>query len=230
MRGLRIFLLLGVVVMVCFATAPFLVWRASIEPEMGIVQKIFYYHVSAAWVTLMSAVICGGASLIFLFRRGRAWDALAAASGELALVFGAMVLVSGPLWARRAWGVWWTWEPRLTSTLLLWLIFLAYVFLRRYGGAGAPQLAAGLAVLGALDVPIIWWAFKFGSKGEASAGSHPPGREVVRSGLDPSQLRAFLFCLLAFTLLYILLLVLRTRQHRLAQRLDDLYIAAGLEE
>src|SRR5262245_888405 len=122
--------------------------------QQGVVQKIFYYHVSAAWVTLVSAVWCGLASGWFLFTRQEKWDARAAAAGELTLLFATMVLVSGPLWARKAWGVYWTWEPRLSSTLLLWLIFLAYAFLRRYGGVGSNIMSAGLAVLGALDVPV----------------------------------------------------------------------------
>ena len=110
---------------------------------MGLVQKIFYFHVPSAMMMFLSAFVCGIASAVFLFRQPPAADRLAAAAGELTVVFGLIVLVTGPLWARKAWGVWWQWDARLTSSLLLWMIFVAYLLVRRYGGPGSEKLAGG---------------------------------------------------------------------------------------
>ena len=118
------------------------------DGDQGIIQKIFYFHVPAAMMMFLSAFICGTSSAVYLFRGRTAADRVAAAAGELAVVFGMIVLVTGPLWARKAWGVWWQWDARLTSSLLLWMIFVAYLLVRKYGGPGAEKLAAGMAVFG----------------------------------------------------------------------------------
>ena len=124
---------------VMFAVAPFMIERAPYETTMGLVQKIFYFHVPSAMMMFISAFVCGIASAVFLFRRSRGADHVAVASAELVALFGIIVLVTGPLWARVAWGVWWQWEARLTSTLVLWMIFMAYLLLRRYGGPGSDR-------------------------------------------------------------------------------------------
>ncbi|HJU64503.1 MAG TPA: cytochrome c biogenesis protein CcsA, partial [Gemmatimonadaceae bacterium] len=124
-----------------FATAPAVIFWAPYESTMGLVQKIFYFHVPGALLMLALAIFAGVMSAIFLFRK-HAWaDWWARAAVEQTVLFGAMTLVSGPLWARKAWGVWWEWEPRLTSTLVMWVVFIAYLLLRRYGGPGSDKLA-----------------------------------------------------------------------------------------
>src|SRR3990172_11013076 len=114
-------LLLGLAM---FAAAPVLVAWAPYEATMGLVQKIFYFHVPAAMAMLVSAFVCGIASAIFLFSRRPRADRFAVAAAELAALFGLVVLVTGPLWARKSWGVWWQWDVRLTSSLVLWMVFL----------------------------------------------------------------------------------------------------------
>ena len=106
-----------------FALAPVFVAWAPYEATMGLIQKIFYFHVPAAMVMFVSAFVCGIGSVLFLFKGNTRADRMALAAGELVAVFGVVVLISGPLWARKAWGVWWQWDARLTSTLVLWMIF-----------------------------------------------------------------------------------------------------------
>jgi len=148
-------LLLGLAM---FAAAPVLVAWAPYEATMGLVQKIFYFHVPAAMAMLVSAFVCGIASAIFLFSRRPRADRFAVAAAELAALFGLVVLVTGPLWARKSWGVWWQWDVRLTSSLVLWMVFLAYLLLRRYGGPGSDKLSAGLALFGMANVPFVYWS------------------------------------------------------------------------
>jgi heme exporter protein C len=144
--------------MLMFALAPVLIAWAPYEATMGLVQKIFYFHVPAAMAMFVTAVVCGIAGAVFLFRNEARADRVAFAAAELTVIFGLIVLISGPLWARKAWGVWWQWDARLTSTLILWLIFLAYLLLRRYGGPGSAKLAAGVALFGMANVPFVYWS------------------------------------------------------------------------
>src|SRR5512142_2927994 len=132
--------------MVLFAFAPVLIAWAPPERTMGLIQKIFYFHVPSAMAMFVCAFICGIAGAVYLFSNDLRADRVAAAAAELTSVFGVIVLTTGPIWARKAWGVWWVWDPRLTSTVVLWMIFLAYLMLRRFGGPGSSKLAAGIAL------------------------------------------------------------------------------------
>ena len=138
------------------AVSPWIINAAPYESTMGLVQKIFYFHMPSAFLFLIAALISGVYSGMFLFGKKPESDWKAAAAAELALVFGAITLVTGPLWARKAWGVWWVWDPRLTSSLLVWMIFGAYALLRRYGGPGSEKLAAGMALFGMANVPFVY--------------------------------------------------------------------------
>ena len=200
-------LMLGAIYMV-FVYAPD-------ERVMGPVQRIFYFHVPAAIVTFSSVMVLLVASIAYLWTRRAFWDNLSRSATEIGLLFCTVVLITGPIWAKPAWGVWWTWEARLTTTLVLWLILAACLMVRGYAenrDQGA-RLAAVLGIVAALDVPIIykavdWWR-----------GQHPivfgPGK---KEPLAPEMLRTFLFCLLVFYLLYALLLTLRTRVATLEDR------------
>jgi heme exporter protein C len=119
-----------------FAVSPLLIANAPYESTMGLVQKIFYVHLPSALIFLIAAIVCGVASVRFLF--------------------GIITLVTGPLWARKAWGVWWQWDVRLTASLMGWMVAVAYLLLRRYGGPGSDKLAAGLALFGMANVPFIY--------------------------------------------------------------------------
>ena len=205
------------VTILLFGYAPFMIINAPYESTMGLVQKIFYFHVPSAIAMFLSAFIAGIASAIFLFAKKPAADRVALAAAELTIVFGLVVLVSGPLWARKAWGVWWQWDARLTSTLIMWLVFQAYLLLRRYGGPGSDKLSAAVAVFGAALVPFVYWSVNMWRT------LHPTTNVVPT--LDPSMRGPFLFCVVAFLCLYALLLSMRVSLESKRARLEELYLA-----
>jgi heme exporter protein C len=196
--------------------APWLINAAPYESTMGLVQKVFYFHFPSAILFLVSAIVCGIASLRFLFFKKATADAWAVASAELGLVFGAMTLVTGPLWARKAWGVWWVWDPRLTMSLVLFLIFAAYAMLRKYAGPGSERLAAGLALFGMLNVPFIYVSVNIWRT------LHPMTSVVPTL---PTEFGIPLwFCFAAFTMLFVALLNLRATLALQQARVEALYL------
>jgi heme exporter protein C len=203
--------------LVMFAVAPLLIARAPYEATMGLVQKIFYFHVPSAMVMFASAFVCGIAGAIFLFTGRARADRIAVAAAELVAIFGLIVLVTGPLWARKAWGVWWQWDARLTSTLILWLIFLAYLLLRRYGGPGSAKLGAGVALFGLANVPFVYWSVNVWRT------VHP--KTSVVPSLGPGMRGAFWWCALAFMILMVLTLAARVRLELQRAKLDDIYLS-----
>jgi heme exporter protein C len=213
----RAFVPLVFVAMALFASAPLVVANAPFEQTMGLVQKIFYYHVPSAMLLFASAFVCGIASAVHLFRRSAAADRVAAAAGELVVLFGLIVLVTGPLWARKAWGVWWEWDARLTSSLLLWMIFVAYLLVRRFGGPGSEKLAGAMALFGMANVPFVYVSVNYWRT------LHP--KTSVVTTLAPGMRGAFWFCVAAFAILYVLLLTLRTRLEDRQATVEQLYLA-----
>lgn len=196
---------------------------APIERVMGFVQKIFYFHVPAAWSMLLSAPLLALSAVAYLLTRRDIFDRLADAAVELALVFGFMVLVSGPLWGRKAWGVYWVWDVRLTSTLVMMLTLVACKIVRTYAGPNAKTISAGLAVLSVLNALFVWFAVDIWS------GTHPP--KLVNK-LPPEMLHTLFVCLGAFTLAYVVLLWSRLRVGRLASAAEQIQMRAvglGLE-
>ncbi len=182
---------------------------APTEATQGDVQRIFYFHVPSAWVAFLAFFVVFGGSILYLWKKDRKWDILASSSAEIGVLFTTMVLLTGPLWGKPIWGTYWSWDPRLTTTLVLWLIYVAYLMLRAYAGerTKGARMAAVLGIVGFVDVPLIhlsvlWWR------------SLHPLPVVIRAGgpaLPPSMLVSLMVSLLAFTLLYLYLL--RERIH-----------------
>jgi heme exporter protein C len=181
---------------------------APTEAVQGHVQRVFYIHVPTAWISYLAFIIVALASLLVL--RGRdaeRWDRVAGASGEVGFVFATVFLVTGMIWAKRAWGVAWAWDARLTSALVLWLIYGGYVLFRSLNPAGErrARLSAVIGIIGAVDIPIVhfavlWW------------NSAHPAPTVLRPGgpdLPGSMLVTLLVSLVAFTVLFAALLVAR---------------------
>ncbi len=200
---------------------------APVEVVMGIVQKIFYFHVPSAYVMYIGATVCFVGSAWYLATGNLKGDALAHAGGEIAVAFGAIVLITGPLWARNAWGTYWTWDPRLTTTLLALLIYIAYLVLRAFGGDGEAErkFAAALGILGIADMPIIHYSVRKWS------GQHPTVINKGGGGIAPEMVPALLWSLAAFTMLAVVLIWVRARGEILAQRLAstrESAIEAGL--
>jgi heme exporter protein C len=206
-----------------FALAPYLIFFvAPTHQQLGFIQKIFYFHVPCAWAMFLAAFLgaIGGGAALF---RGRAWgDRWVAASAELVLLFGALVLITGPLWAKKSWGHYWVWDVRLTTVLILFLIFVAVLLARRFGGPASLRIAAGLCVFGAADVPLIYLSVKLWRT------IHP--KTTVVSSLPPKMRLAFFVSLGLFTLLFILLFWIRLRLERDRSELDALAVAAAERE
>ena len=200
-----------------FAASPLLIASAPYESTMGLVQKIFYYHMPSAGMFLVAAVVCGIASARYLFGGNPRHDRTAWAAAELTVLFGALALVTGPLWARKAWGVWWQWDVRLTSSLMGWMVAVAYLLLRKYGGPGSDKLAAGLALFGMANVPFIYISVNYWR-------TIHPATSVVPT-LPTAMGVPFWFCFTAFVLLFVLLLKLRVRLEEQNARLDAIYLS-----
>ena len=216
----KLFGILSVIVAAMFAYAPIMIANAPYESTMGLVQKIFYFHAPSGMVMFLSAFVCGIASAMYLFGRRASADRVAIGAAELTVVFGAIVLITGPMWARKAWGVWWDWEPRLTSSLVLWLVFVAYLILRRYGGPGSDRLAAGVGIFGAANVPFVYWSVNVWRT------LHP--KTTVVPTLQAGMREPFWFSFVALAGLYVLILAARARLERRRDELDALYLS--LEE
>lgn len=203
--------------LVMLGGAPLVVANAPAEATMGVVSKIFYFHVPAALLALSSSIVCGLASLVYLTNRRPAADRVALAAAELVVLFGLIMLVTGPLWARKAWGVWWVWEPRLVMALVMWMIFVAYLLLRRFGGPGAEVLAAAVGLFGMAVTPFVYWSVNLWRT------MHPTTN--VLPTLPGSMARPFWYCAAALTCLYVGLLLTRIRLGRAEAALEDAYLA-----
>jgi heme exporter protein C len=203
-----------------YAVAIHLVFLSTpLEARMGIVQKIFYFHVPSAYGMYLGAIACFVGSCGYLLRPTDGRDALARAGAQAAVVFGLIVLVTGPLWGRKAWGTYWAWgDPRLMTALLSILIYVAYVVLRGFttDGPGERKFAAALGILGAANLPIIHFSVK------KWPGTHP---DVPLSGIEPSMLTALFVSFAAFTAFAVAVMWALYRvelaKSRLARAADD---------
>jgi heme exporter protein C len=195
---------------------------APTDTVQGVAQRIFYIHVPMAWVAFLAFFIVFVASIAYLARRSPGWDQIARSAAELGLVFTTLVLITGSLWGRPIWGTWWSWDARMTSTLILWFIYLGYFMLRSYVGERerAARYSAVLGIIGFVDVPIVymsvnWWR------------TLHPGPVVTLSGaaMPGSMVETLLVSLLAFTLLFAYLLYQKFRIEQAKDRLADYQFA-----
>jgi heme exporter protein C len=186
-----------------FLIVPTLILEAPIEEKMGFVQKIFYFHVPCAIMLFLSTFVCAGGSIAYLFKGSERGDRVALAAAELSVLFGVCVLTSGPLWGRKAWGVWWQWDARLTSALLLELIMIAYLLARRYGGPAGRKLSAALALFAAIDVPLVYKSV------DIWRTVHP--QTTVVPSLDPRMRPAFWSAFGLILLVWAVLFIVRLR-------------------
>ena len=198
---------------------------APTEQSMGDVQRIFYYHVPSAWTAFILFFINFFASIAYLIWRNTKADIVALVTAEVGVVFCSVVLVTGPIWARPVWGIWWTWDLRLTLTLVLWLIYVSYLVLRRFSSSGqTPLLAAVLAVFGALDVPLVYFSIWF------FRTQHP--QPVIGGGgsIDPRMLHVLLINWLAFSCFAALVCWSRYRLEALQREVDETLALEALLE
>lgn len=196
----RLALLLAAAVLMVANLALIFLWVPT-EEVMGVVQRIMYFHVPLAWVGFLAFFVVFCASVLYLWKGWRRMDALGHSAAEIGVLFTTLMLVTGATWAKPVWGVWWTWDPRLTTALILWFLYVAYLMLRAYAPtpAQAARYSAAMGIIGFVDVPIvyfsvIWWR-----------AVHPAavvGPAAESGSLDSSMLITLMFSLLTFTVLF----------------------------
>lgn len=209
----------GVLSLIFLTIAPYLVFvYAGVEKDMGLAQKIFYYHVSSAYAMFIGFFICFVSSILYLWKREKRWDIWASCSAEVGLLFCTLVLLTGPIWARPIWGAWWVWDAQLTLTLVLWLIFVAYIMLRSYSedSLQSAKFRAVLGIIGFMDAPFIHYATRLWRT------HHPQVVRGERIGLPPDMKVAFFFCLATFTILFFTLLFKRVSLEKARDELEAL--------
>lgn len=196
-----------------------------VEKTQGFVQKIFYIHVPCAWVGFLAFTVTGISGAMYLKTRNLDHDRRALASAEIGLMCMTLVLITGPMWARPVWGIWWTWDVRLTSSLVLWLIFLAYMILRSTIAERDRRatMAAVVGIIGFLNVPLVY----LGNRVRASQHPAPVVGGGEGSGLAPIFLVTLLVGVFTLTIFYVVLLRARTRGARLEDRVEELTLAEG---
>lgn len=199
-----------------------LIW-APTENTMGLVQRIFYFHVSSAWTGFVSFLLVFFGSVAYLRTRAPKWDWLSVASAEVGVAFFTIVLVTGPIWAKPVWGIWWTWDARLTSSFLLWVLFVSYLVLRTL--VEEPErralVSAVFGIFATLDIPLvyfsIWW-FRT---------QHP--QPVIGDGgsLDPRMGWVLLLCWGAMLGVMAAMIRLRYRLEALRSEVDAIRMEAS---
>ncbi|MBI4317056.1 MAG: cytochrome c biogenesis protein CcsA [Chloroflexi bacterium] len=214
---------LGVIMIVVALYAAFIM--VPTDKGLGFVQRIFYFHVPSAWVAFLSFFVVFLAGIMYLRTRQRHWDTIALSSAEIGVMFTTMALISGSIFARPTWGTWWTWEPRLTTTLILWLIYVSYLMLRKLieEESQRARIAAVFGIAGFVDVPIVfvsilWWRTM-----------HPlvfTGEEVR---MPPIMLYALIIAVVAFTLFYAHVLSQRVALEQARIDLEQLKQRVGAE-
>jgi heme exporter protein C len=172
---------------------------ADIEKVMGVVQKIFYFHVSAWWNGFLGLLGSFIFSILYLLKRRRLWDIVASSSTEVSFIYLTIGITTGPIWAKRAWGVWWTWDPRLTTALVLWIIFAGYMLIRAASRDEERRgvLSALIAIFGFVDVPIVFMSIRWWRT------IHPVVITSTSMGITPSMRVALFVSLGTFTLLFL---------------------------
>lgn len=198
---------------------------APTERTMGDVQRIFYYHVPSAWTAFLLFLINFVASIIFLIRRQTKADIVALVSAEVGVVFCTVVLITGPIWARPVWGIWWaTGDIRLTTTLVLWLIYISYLVLRRFSTSSQTAvIAAVVAIFGALDVPLVYFSIWF------FRTQHPSPVIGAGGSLDPRMAHVLLINWAAFSCLAWLVCWTRYRLEVAQREVDEVLALESME-
>ncbi len=189
-------------------------YKAELDRELFFNQKIFYYHVANAFMLFAATITCGVSSLLYLRRRQPRHDDVALAAGELAVLFGAIVLVTGSIWGKAAWDKWWDWDARLTTSLLLWLTMVGYVLVRQYGGAGSERMAAGLAVFATVNIPLVYFSVSIWRTYHPQTSVVPGLRGWLRISMWTS--------VALFTLMFVIMLIARMRVAQGERRLSEL--------
>lgn len=196
---------------------------APVEAVMGIVQKIFYIHLPLAWWSFASFFVVFVASIAYLRTKAARWDRLAGAAAEVGVVCSSLALLSGSLWARHSWGVWWTWDPRLTTTLIMWFVYTAYLVLRTLdiSESRRGRICAVVGIVAFIDVPLVFISARLWRS------IHPAVFASRGGGLDDAMKITVISCVLAFGFIWAAMVLLRRAQLDAKARLDALRVQEG---
>ena len=197
---------------------------APTEQNLGVSQRIFYFHVPLGWIGMVSIIIVAVASIMHLATGRQRWDDLAYSTAELGVIYASLILVTGAIWGKPVWGVWWTWDPKLTTTLVLWFIYVAYLMIRAYGPMGSQgrRFASVIALIGAIDAPIIYMASIWWRTAHPALNIGPAADEAESIG-DSRIYITLLVSVIAFTVMYVTLLAERYALRKSESDLDELH-------
>jgi heme exporter protein C len=211
--------LLIVLALVLMAGTQYAVYYyAPVEETMGMVQKIFYLHLPMAWWAMISFFVVFLSSVLYLLRRDIRFDHVAGAAAEIGVLLSGLALITGSLWGRAAWNTWWTWDPRLTTTLVMWFVYCGYL-LQRAGMAGRdrqPLISAVIGIIAFLDVPLVFLSARLWRS------IHPAVFASQSGGLEPEMWTTVVIALVAWGAVWLVLLRLRLRQLRAESGVDAL--------
>ena len=197
---------------------------SPLEAVMHYVQKIFYFHISNAWVGMLGFIAAAVAGIIYLVKKDMKWDIVEMAAVEISLVFFFIAIVTGSIWAKPSWGTWWTWDARLTTAAILEMIYLAYLLLRQ--GIEDPErrarFSAVYTLVGGLSVPITFMSIRIWQTIHPAVIGVGSSSSQGGFGMTPPMLITMFFCLIAFSVIFVTLLWYRIRLGLLAEKVEQL--------
>ena len=214
-----------VTALVMFAAFTLISVYAPQEKTMGVTQKIFYLHVPLAWVTILAFLVIFVCSILFLAKGNVLYDNIARSSAKIGFIFNSLMLLSGSIWAKAVWGVWWTWDPRLTTSLILWFIYICYLLVRNssFEEERGAKFAAVIGIIGFADIPVIALSTTLWQ-------TLHPAELIFQGGLTAPMLVTLMVCVLGFTLFYILLMTITVSIYRMEGVVLEMKTADDLEE
>lgn len=191
---------------------------APTEVIMGNIQRIFYFHMGTVWVATVAFIIVFISSIFYLIKGKKKWDVLAYTSAEIGVLFITLTIITGSIWAKPVWGTWWTWDPQLTTTFILWILYIVYLLIRVNSGYDEKKAkySAVFAIIAFIDLPLVYISARV-MRGISPVVFGPGG-----GGIEPKMLNALLITLVSFTLLFILLLIERVKIENLKYKINKL--------
>lgn len=196
---------------------------APTEIVMGHVQRIFYFHMGSVWVATVAFTMVFISSIAYLKTQKRNWDILAYTSAELGVLFITLTIISGSIWAKPIWGVWWTWDPQLTATFILWVLYIVYLLLRSSAGSEVrkAKFAAVFAIIAFIDLPFVYISAR------VMRGVSPIVFGGGGGGIDPKMLVALFASLTAFSLLFVVMLKYRYDLEKMSDEVAKLKLSGA---
>jgi heme exporter protein C len=214
---MKLFLYIITLILMLISTYAALIY-APTETIMGDIQRIFYFHMGTVWVATIAFMIVFVASIIYLINGKKKWDVLAYTSAEIGVLFITLTIITGSIWAKPVWGTWWTWDPQLTTTFILWILYIVYLLIRANSGFDEKKAkySAVFAIIAFIDLPLVYISARV-MRGISPVVFGPGG-----GGIEPKMLNALLITLVSFTLLFILLLIERVKVENLKYQINKL--------